>query len=319
MNKIVCPNCQSLNRAGANYCAHCGRSLASAVDGPQVGLTASPSGIHEMEPLAGSGALALEVGHRTDIGLLRDTNEDSFLALNFVWNNKSISRPAGLFVVADGMGGHENGEVASGMLVQSLARRAAVEWLTSISTFNADPVDMEAWLTEAIQEINEEIFDHAHDEGYEMGTTVVAALIVADLAYIAHVGDSRAYRINAGGIERLTIDHSLVESLVLANKISREEARDHPKGNIIYRTIGDQPEITVDMQRVQLGPGDMLLLCTDGLSGMINDENIHRIIMDAGRPQPACDMLVDSANRAGGEDNCTAIVIRLENLARSFT
>ena len=309
MNEIECPNCQSLNRPGANFCAMCGRRLGesgAAVDE----LPTEPSATDATAVAQQRRSLDLSVGHRTDVGLLRDINEDSLLVLNFVSNNNSISRPAGLFAVADGMGGHESGEIASGMLVQSLARRAAAEWLPSAVAPDGDPVDVPAWLVETIQSINGEIFESAHDGGYEMGTTVVAALIVDDLAHIAHVGDSRAYRIHAGGIERLTVDHSLVESLVLAKQISREEARAHPQGNVIYRTVGDQPHVVVDVQSVRLLPGDMLLLCSDGLSGMLTDETIHRLVTEAGAPQTACDLLVDFANQAGGEDNCTAIIIR---------
>lgn len=307
MKEIVCPNCRSLNRPGANFCAMCGRKLG--------GLGAALSGEwpaddDEADTAASQRqSLDLDVGHRTDVGLLRDINEDSLLVLNFVWSNKSISRPAGLFAVADGMGGHESGEIASGMLVQSLARHAAAEWLASAVAPDDNPVDAPAWLTETIQSINTEIYELAHDGGYEMGTTAVVALITGDQACIAHVGDSRAYRLNAGGIERLTVDHSLVESLILAKQISPEEARVHPQGNVIYRTVGDRPQVTVDVQSIRLLPGDMLLLCSDGLTGRLTDEAIHRLVMDADRPQTACDLLVDAANQAGGEDNCTAIMI----------
>ncbi len=306
MKEIVCPNCQSLNRPGANFCAMCGRRLSEAVAADEL----------PTEPNAADAAaqrhqsLDLDIGHRTDIGLLRDTNEDSLLVLKFVWNNNAISRPAGLLAVADGMGGHESGEIASGMLVQSLARHAAVEWLPSVIAPDSESADASAWLVETIQAINGEIYEQAHDGGFEMGTTVVATLIVGDQAIIAHVGDSRAYRVNAGGIERLTIDHSLVESLILAKQLSREEARVYPHGNVIYRTVGDQPQVMVDVQSVRLMPGDMLLLCSDGLSGMLSDEMIHRLVIDADTPQAACDLLVDSANQAGGEDNCTAVIIR---------
>ncbi len=309
MKEIVCPNCRSLNRPGANFCAMCGRKLGD--------LATAPSGEWPAEDDEAGTAIApqrrsldLDVGYRTDVGLLRDINEDSLLALSFVWSNKSISRPAGLFAVADGMGGHESGEIASGMLVQSLARHAASKWLASAVVSDGDLIDAPAWLTEILQSINTEIYEEAHDGGYEMGTTAVIALITGDLAWIAHVGDSRAYRLNAGGIERLTVDHSLVESLILAKQISPEEARVHPQGNVIYRTVGDRPEVTVDVQSIRLLPGDMLLLCSDGLTGKLTDEVIHRLVMDADRPQTACDMLVDAANQAGGEDNCTAIMIR---------
>jgi protein phosphatase len=255
----------------------------------------------------------LHVGRRTDVGRVRQSNEDSLLALELVWSNTSVGRPAGLFVVADGMGGHEGGEIASGMLVQAIARLAVAEWLPRLAEGEAQD-DHGEWLAGAIQSANERIYDWARQAGLEMGTTIVAALLTGDRGHIAHVGDSRAYRINGAGPERLTIDHSLVESLVVANQISREEARDHPQVNVIYRTIGDKEQVEIDVSPVRLARGDALLLCSDGLTGMLTDESIHQIVSAAASPQAACDALIDAANKAGGEDNITVMIIKLESL-----
>jgi protein phosphatase len=148
-----------------------------------------------------------------------------------------------------------------------------------------------------------------------MGTTVVAALIIGNRGHIAHVGDSRAYRINTQGMERLTVDHSLVESLVVANRLSPEKAREHPQVNVIYRTIGDQHQVAVDINPVYLDQGDTLLLCSDGLTGMLTDETIFQLVSGAAHPQAACDALVEAANQAGGDDNITVIVITLQSLS----
>lgn len=260
-------------------------------------------------------SLDLRVGRRTDVGQLRELNEDSLLTLDLVWSNKSVSRPVGLFVVADGMGGHEGGEVASGLLVRAVAQHAASELLPRTTAAGGDPMDFGAWLTAAIQSGNVEVYERSQQAGNDMGTTVVAALVAGDEVYIAHVGDSRAYRINSDGIQQITVDHSLVESLVASNQITREEARHHPQSNVIYRTIGDKRQVTVDLDLLTLASHDSLLLCSDGLSGMLTDETIHRLVMSAASPQAACDALIDAANRAGGEDNITAIIIRAEALA----
>ncbi len=317
MNELICPNCQSLNRPGAIYCAICGRSLEHAVSvalddaptAPRVYLNHEAGDVEEAQTVQMRRNLVLHVGHRTDVGRARAANEDSLLALEFTLSNKSVDEPAGLFVVADGMGGHEGGEIASGMLVRAVARQAAIDWLPRLAATDDEPPDGGQWLVGAIQVGNREIFDWAKDTGLAMGTTVVAALLMGQRAAVAHVGDSRAYRLSPTVIERLTVDHSLVESLVVANQISREEARDHPQSNVIYRTIGDRREVAVDLRELTLAPGESLLLCSDGLSGMLTDDVIHQTVMATATPQTACDALIDAANRAGGEDNISVILI----------
>lgn len=256
-------------------------------------------------------SLDLRVGRRTDLGRVRDLNEDSLLALEFVTANKSLSHPVGLFVVADGMGGHEGGEIASGLLVQTLAAQA--DGLLAAAKPGA-ALDAGQWLTDAIQVANAAVYERARTTETDMGTTVVAALVIGNEATIAHVGDSRAYRVHAGGIEPLTVDHSLVESMVASNQITREEARGHPQANVIYRTIGDKRQVVVDLDRVTLGPDESLLLCSDGLNGMMRDEAIQALIAPASSPQAACDALVSAANAAGGEDNISVILVRLEEM-----
>lgn len=316
MSERSCPNCGASNRAGANYCAVCGHRLGDPVPGEGDDSPTRPTGsptisdaFEEQATIPVARSVDFHVGRKTDAGRVRELNEDSLLTLVVAIANESTVRPAGLFVVADGLGGHEGGEIASGMLVASLARRAAA-WLPAAGGVGA-AFDAETWLAEAIEAGNEAIYKRAKAAGSEMGTTVAAALVEGEHAVIAHVGDSRAYRINAEGIERLTVDHSLVESMVAAQQITRDEARRHPQANVIYRTVGDQPQVSVDLKQVALSPGDRLLLCSDGLSNMLVDDVIRELVTSAASPQAACDALIDAANQAGGEDNCTVVLVEL--------
>ena len=322
MNGIICSNCQSPNRPEAKFCARCGSRLeipqADLSDDtrprPARARTEGPAEAPDVATIPVRRNLDYRIGRRTDAGPERDLNEDSLLAIEFVWSNQAISHPAGLFVVADGMGGREGGEIASGILVRAIARRAASLWLPNVASSREEPADSGAWLAAAIQAGNDEILNWARQQGTEMGTTVVAALLTGDQGFVAHVGDSRAYRINASRIERLTLDHSLVESLVVANQISAEEAREHPQANVIYRTIGNRRQVAIDIKPLQLGPEDTLLLCSDGLCGILSDEVIRKLVMEAASPQSACNVLVREAIRAGGDDNITAVIVQLESL-----
>lgn len=321
MNEIVCPNCLFTNRRGAKFCAACGRQLATgAYDESEEPPTVPTGAPHsdtvpaaEYQTSAAPLNYALRAGRQTDVGRVRHSNEDSLVTLEYQSVNKSIVRPAGLFVVADGMGGHEGGEIASGLLVRALARQASALWLPQFIAGQAEPFDSGEWLAGAIQMGNSEIYEWGAQNACEMGTTVVAALVEGRTATIAHVGDSRAYRINDAGIERLTVDHSLVESLVAARQITPEEARNHPQANVIYRTVGDQPQVVVDLKQVVLTPGDYLMLCSDGLHGMLADDTLRELVTAAESPQTACDALIAAANAAGGEDNCSVILIELRS------
>lgn len=257
-------------------------------------------------------AINLQVGRRTDVGMTRQLNEDSLLVMDIVWNNRSLSQAVGLFVVADGMGGHEGGEIASGMVTQTLAHQALQNLLEPTTGLIRPTVDVKQWLSQAVQTANWHVFQQSHQAQNDMGSTVVAALMQGNQATIAHVGDSRAYHISQEEIRQVTVDHSLVERLVATNQISREEARHHPQSNVIYRTIGDKKQVEVDVGVIQIPTGDYLLLCSDGLSGMATDERIHQIVTTAHSPQQACDLLIQAANAAGGEDNVTVIIIKSE-------
>jgi serine/threonine protein phosphatase PrpC len=229
---------------------------------------------------------------RTDTGRQRSANEDSL-----------FTRPP-LFFVADGMGGAQAGEVASKTAVESFDKELP----------KAPP---ELLLQETIEAANRTIHEHAReDPGLAgMGTTITATIVDLDAEEVAigHVGDSRAYRLRGNKLERLTRDHSLVEEMRRKGQLTDAQAEDHPQRSIITRALGPEPEVEVDLQTVPAQAGDVFLICSDGLTTMLGDEQIARLLARATSMQSAVRALVDEANRAGGRDNITVIAFRLED------
>ncbi len=256
--------------------------------------------------------LRLRVGRHTDVGMVRDLNEDSLLTLELDRVHRSISQPIGLYAVADGMGGHAAGDVASGLVINTMAEKMATDLLVPELTggTDAESFDAQLWLAGAVQAANFAVYTHRQSAGTNMGTTLVAALVIGNTAHIANVGDSRAYLINGDGIRQITTDHSLVERLISLGQITPDEARIHPQRNVIYRTVGDKEEAEIDFFVQQLNPGDSLLLCSDGLSGKVEDVEIWRLVRRGRSPQEACEQLVQAANDNGGDDNVTVIVVQ---------
>ena len=235
--------------------------------------------------------MRLSVGIRTDVGRVRDINEDAYL----------IKDP--LYVVADGMGGHVAGDVAARTAVTVIADQAS-------SASADDPQTLARLLHDANRAILERTRSDPTLQG--MGTTCTLALADEAAFHIAHVGDSRAYRLRNGRLEQLTDDHTLVGRMVREGKMSAEEAERHPQRSIITRALGSQPEVEVDVFEVEAHAEDCLLLCSDGLSSMLDGESIRRVLADERDPQRAADRLVDLAIEAGGEDNITAIVLSVD-------
>lgn len=223
---------------------------------------------------------------RTDVGNVREHNEDSFIA------------QSPLFVVADGMGGHQAGEVASEIAIQTMAANVP------------EGPDAEA-LAYSVILANEAVLRGAQDGTGKpgMGTTVTAAVVFGNEVVIAQVGDSRAYLMHNGALQRITRDHSLVADLVAQGRLTEEEARVHPQRSVITRALGSDPHMQPDTYRLNVEEGDRLLLCSDGLSSMLDDESIESIMALNPDPRRACDALVDEALAAGGLDNVTVIVI----------
>jgi len=263
-----------------------------------------------LEALRRPDSVTLVVGRRTDVGQERSLNEDSLLTLDIAPVFRSVSAPVGLFIVADGMGGHEAGDVASQLTIRALVQHAVGEVLTPVTAGEPLP-DARAWLTTATQAANQAVYDQRRAAGTDMGTTLVMALFAGDTATVANVGDSRAYLLKPDGLTQITTDHSLVERLVATGQITREEAANHPQKNVIYRVMGDKPRVKADLFEQQLAPGEALLLCSDGLSGMVPDEQIWQIWHTSTSPQEACDRLVAEANQAGGEDNITVVIVKV--------
>ena len=228
---------------------------------------------------------------RTDIGRVRSQNEDA------AWADDA----RGLYAVADGMGGHLAGEVASRMAIDAVQRMARAHG-------RADTLA----LREMMRRANDGIARHAqqHPECAGMGTTLSVLWRGGRYMYIAHVGDSRIYRLRGGTLEQITQDHSLVEELVRARIITREEARTHPRRNIITRALGTQGDNAPDLLAADAQPGDLWLLCTDGLSGMLTDETIEAEMRRNVPLDAMADSLLSQALEAGGRDNVTLILCR---------
>lgn len=231
----------------------------------------------------------------TDTGIVRDHNEDSYFCAG--------GEDTGLFAVADGMGGHEAGEVASKIAVEAVCRGILDE-----APNEDDPLEL---LRRTVTRANRSVTEEADRRGTDMGTTLNVAIVAENRVAVANVGDSRAYWIENGSIRQLTEDHSLVAKMVAAGKITKDEARSHPKSNLLYRTIGTRGGLPVDTFAFELRKGGSLLLCTDGLWTEVPEEEIRRICAGAADAQAACTELVAKAKENGGRDNITAVVVRV--------
>ena len=230
---------------------------------------------------------------RTHVGKVRRQNEDA------AWYDEK----RGVFAVADGMGGHLAGEVASGMAIEAVQNMAQKNEFASVTV-----------MREAVMSAHEAITRHAQKNPAcaGMGTTLSVMWRGGHYMYIAHVGDSRIYRFRNDELEQITQDHSLVEELVRARIITREEARTHPRRNIITRALGTQGDNLPDLLAADIKPGDLWLLCTDGLCGMISDEEIARVLSSGATLDMMAGSLIEKALDAGGRDNVTLVLCREE-------
>lgn len=248
----------------------------------------------------------------SDVGLQREHNEDSFVVL----------KEFDLFVVADGMGGHRAGDVASRIATETISeffRTTANEDVTWPFHFDTNLSEEENRLLTGIRVANRQIFERStrSRECHGMGTTVVGAMFSPkkQRMYIGHVGDSRCYRVRHGEITLLTRDHSLINDYLLAMPDLTDEQKSELPRNVITRALGMQDHVVVDLQRDDPEPGDVYVLCSDGLSGMVSDADIKEIVtLGANDVREACRMLIHRANERGGEDNITAVLIKIEEV-----
>lgn len=240
----------------------------------------------------------LELRHaaRTDVGRLRSHNEDAFLAVP----------EAGAFAVADGLGGHAAGEVASGLAIHVLGQRFAGNGAAASS----GPGLREA-LAEAIREANARIRRSAGADASlaGMGTTLTALLLEDGRYLIGHVGDSRAYLLRSGKLRRLTRDHTYVQEMVEGGRLTDEEARRHPRSSLLTRALGIEADVEVSMYEGEARPGDRYLLATDGLTGMVSEQELRALVSRGEELETVAHGLVDAANAAGGTDNITVVVV----------
>ncbi|MBK9712568.1 MAG: serine/threonine-protein phosphatase [Kouleothrix sp.] len=245
-----------------------------------------------------------------DVGRVRQINQDSVFALLTTVPRESGDISIGLFIVADGMGGHQGGEVASRMAISAVARHVLTELLIP-ALIDGSAEAIQPLIITAVQDANRAIWEHAQAIGSDMGTTCTVVLLLGRALYIGHVGDSRAYLATPAELKQITSDHSTVGRLIQLGQLDPAEVREHPLRSQLYRTIGQQREVLVDFTYQQLGDATHLLVCSDGLWGMIGDEAMLDVVQQHTWPQDACNELIARANLAGGEDNISAIVVSL--------
>ncbi len=232
--------------------------------------------------------MRIEVGAATDLGRVREVNEDSYLV------------EAPLYAVADGMGGHRGGDVAS---------RLALDTVETLFRRGDDT------LADQVREANRVVYERSESDQRVsgMGTTLTAVIVDRATVHLAHVGDSRAYLLRAGDLRQITSDHTLVARMVKAGEITREEAAVHPHRNVVTRSLGTEPTLQVDEDTIALLDEDRVLICSDGLTGMVAEDQIQAILEAEPDPQRVADRLVKAANRAGGIDNITVLVLDAHN------
>ncbi len=341
-----CWNCKSENNSESDdFCSDCGASLRdipylmheysaeqSKEDTPVLQGTIVNTFVdqgrtyvieqHEAEQDAFPNGVHLLAASHSDAGNVRrsDPNEDSALILQLQRIHESLASPLGVYIVADGMGGHDNGQLASRMTINTIAQRMTRELLLSplenekdgVPPAQPDEDSLIALLHDAIEEANSTLCEVNTRNKTDMGSTLTGFMIVGQHAYIVNVGDSRTYMVRGGQIYQLTTDHSLVGQLVASGLIEPDDVYTHPQRSQIYRSLGDKPNTSIDIFKQQLHPGDKLLACCDGLWEMVRNPQIESVLNTAPDPQNACQQLIDLANENGGEDNITAVIVYVQ-------
>lgn len=252
----------------------------------------------------------INIGYGLSVGKQRTHNEDAFFTLTTMFSFNDTQLPFGLYVVADGMGGHKNGEIASELAIRTIVGYILTEIYTPMMSLNPQPGELsfKEIFHSGIEKANTEILK----KSYGGGTTVTAVLIVGEQMTIAHVGDSRVYSVDKeGNLEALTRDHSLVRRLQELGQITPEEAAVHPQRNVLYRALGQGEPFEPEVISTSRPDGGSLLVCSDGLWSIVTQEVISGIIKSGKSPQQICDKLIDAANDTGGPDNISAIFVEI--------
>ncbi len=253
--------------------------------------------------------MKLECGHLSDTGISRDHNEDSIGVFQPL-NQEQRRRLSDLFLVADGMGGHAGGEVASRYAVERVIQLYAAAQAATV------PETVQQAIMQASAELYVQNTQRAQTKQQQMGTTLVGAVVDEDELHVFNVGDSRAYLLRDGILHQISQDHSWVAEQVRARVITKEQAHSHEQRNVITRALGQKPEVVVDYFHEHLRAGDIIILCTDGLTGPVTDAEIKQKVLEA-PPQEAVQRLVDLANARGGSDNVSVLVVRVEAKTRA--
>lgn len=252
----------------------------------------------------------IRFGALSDPGMVRSNNQDALFSLLLSGASTDDLPDVGIFMVADGMGGHQEGERASAITTRMVARYVLREVVLSLLEQRLNDPDR-ASIAEVLRAAVHDANDSVNKQIPEGGTTATVTVILGDLAHIAHVGDSRAYLLSEGSLEQITRDHSLVQRLIELDQLTPEEAAEHPQRNVLYRAIGQSETLDVDAITRRLPPGSHLLLCSDGLWNMVAEETVAEVIERYSDPQRACAELVQLANDRGGPDNISVILVQM--------
>ncbi len=258
--------------------------------------------------------VTLVAGARSDVGRTRrgNPNEDSILVLEFTRIHESANQSLGLYIVADGLGGHDDGQTASrraiGVMADYITREVILPALQSGQY--ADNETIAARLKASVEAANLALVGSNEQTGSDMGSTVTGALVIGDTAHVVNVGDSRTYLFDTVSLQPISVDHSLVMQLVIGGLIERDDIYTHPQRNQILRSLGDRRDVQIDLFTQKLRPGYQLVVCCDGLWEMIRDPQIEQVLRTVSDPQAAADRLMELANENGGEDNISVIVVQ---------
>lgn len=245
-----------------------------------------------------------------DIGQVREVNQDHVFTLTSSLPREGNDIHMGLFIVADGMGGHDSGEIASRMAVSAVTRTILGDlMIPALDEDMSQP--LQPLIISAVEAANRSIWEYAQSINSDMGTTCTVALLLGHGLYIGHVGDTRAYVIGPDGIRQITDDHSAVGRLIQLGQLDPAEARDHPLRSHIYRTVGQNLDLQVDFAYEQTGSATHLLICSDGLWGLVDETAMQEVLAQAVWPHEACRELIDRANQAGGDDNISVVIVTL--------